>query len=67
MHEIILSTINGNVMAETVGGNENEIRNLFGTTILPTPYTDKFEPNAVKATIQALNPGAWVRWVGEKA
>jgi hypothetical protein len=62
MHEIILSVVDGNVLAETRGGDEAVIRRLFGSTVLQTAYTAAADPTVVLASIQKLNPGAQVRW-----
>lgn len=37
-----------------------QVRELFGTDVIPTAFTSQAEPGRVLATIQALNPGVQV-------
>jgi hypothetical protein len=47
---------------ETISGNEEEVRALFGTNILPTPFTTELHGELVATRIERLNPGAHVDW-----
>ena len=40
-------------------GNQ-EIKKLFGTTVIPTPFTELTPAALVKEAVQFLNPGAVV-------
>lgn len=39
------------------GPHAREIKNLFGTTILPTPFTPKATFDMVRAELATRNPG----------
>lgn len=47
-------------MTNWKGPHAAEVRRLFGTTILPTGFTDKAEPAEVLKAIIELNPGVEV-------
>ena len=54
---IILSKRLGSWVADMSGVSEAAIiQDLFGSTLLPTPYTERSAPAVVQRTIQALNP-----------
>jgi hypothetical protein len=44
-----------------LGPHAKRITELFGTPMIPTAFTDKTEPERVRAAIQKLNPGVDVR------
>lgn len=47
-------------MATHYGKRAAELKELFGTATLPTPYTGAMPAGEVVARLQALNPGACV-------
>lgn len=55
MHTIILSRTEQGWVARH---SDPEIRRLFGTETLPTPFTATASPEMVHHEIQSLNPGA---------
>lgn len=42
------------------GNGSEEIRHLFGTSVLPTPFTSASDPDAVYQTVSRLNPNCLV-------
>ncbi len=46
------------------GGPDQEIKNLFGSHIIPTAFTCQASCEKVRAEIQALNPEHYVRVAG---
>lgn len=54
---ILLYRQGGMWVGEHFGPAAQEIRELFGTTILPTPFSAVVSPGEVMETIQDLNPG----------
>lgn len=53
---IILTAQGGLWHARTVGGREAQVRDLFGTDTLPTPFGQVVPSHQVAAVIQELNP-----------
>jgi hypothetical protein len=47
-------------IADYSGPHAEQIRLLFGCSLLPTAFTAKALPDVVKRTIQQLNPGVRV-------
>ena len=45
---------------EHLGPIGAQVRALFGTTILPAPFTRQARPRAVQEAIQRINPGVVV-------
>jgi hypothetical protein len=45
--------------------DDHEVRRLFGTETLPTPYTLKADPLVVVADVQSRNPRAVVTFIPE--
>lgn len=45
-------------MADEIGNRE--LFDMFGTTNLPTAFTEKAHPEIVRAAIEKFNPGAIV-------
>lgn len=67
METLHLSIVNGSWVCDFTGTKEEaNIRNLFGTTMLPTPYTAKANPDAVIARIQERNPTFIIAVKGEQ-
>jgi hypothetical protein len=56
MNKITLSPCNGTWIATFHGSEEGNIRALFGTTSLPTPYLEGADPQTVLKEIGKLNP-----------
>jgi hypothetical protein len=48
-------------MANHEGDGAAKLQELFGTTALPTSFTEHAAPETVLAEIKRLNPGAIVR------
>lgn len=59
--EIILIPHRGTWYAEIVG--DEEVYALWGTTVLPTPFTTAASVETVFAEIEACNPGVSVDYV----
>lgn len=59
--EIILVPHQGTWYAEMVG--DEQVYALFGTTMLPTPFTTEASVEMVLVEIEARNPGASVDYV----
>lgn len=55
---IDLSTAGGVWTAEHLGDNRRDVEALFGTAILPTPFSEKIPSWEVVAELRRLNPGA---------
>lgn len=53
---IELYKANGSWIAEHRGPGSEEIKRLFGTTALPTAFTDKADAYRVKESLERLNP-----------
>lgn len=53
--KIILKLVKNVWFADMVG--DNEVLSLFGTTLLPTPFTVETTPSVVERKIRELNPG----------
>lgn len=62
MKTIELYLTNQGWMANHIG--DEEIRSLFGTTIIPTAFTSKAQADTVQAKIAALNPDKNVVVIG---
>lgn len=57
MNRIKLSCTDNGWIAEYFGDGADVIRQLLGTTILPTAYTAQADAAMVLAMIERLNPG----------
>ncbi len=55
--QIILQRLNGLWHGQHVGPLGDTVRDLFGTSILPTPFATNVPDWVVLAKVQALNPG----------
>ena len=60
MNKIIISKNESCYIATFTGDKENQIRDLFGSNSLPTPFTPAANPQEVKNTMQKNNPDAEV-------
>jgi hypothetical protein len=58
---IILKRSENCWIAHHEGDRADELQELFGTTDIPTAFTEKADPEIVLAEIRRLNPGADVR------
>lgn len=56
MNRIELFKTNQGWMADFQGPQAEEIRRLFGTSVIPTPFTAQAESANVMANIQSKNP-----------
>lgn len=50
----------GNWVSRFDGDHGDKVQKLFGTRVVPTPYTDKTLGSSVQAIIGRLNPGVAV-------
>lgn len=57
---ILLYRQGGMWVGEHFGPKAQEVRELFGTTVLPTPFSSIVSPGEVMETVQSLNPHAVV-------
>ena len=58
MPDLVIYRSNGQWMSDCLGTpQEAEVKALFGTTILPTPWTDQTPGNTVAKELARLNPG----------
>ncbi len=55
--QIILQRFNGLWHGQHVGPLGDTVRDLFGTGILPTPFSTSVPDGVVLAKVQQLNPG----------
>ena len=58
MHTITLYLENGHWMAKHT---DPDVRRLFGTDTIPTPYLNGCDPIALQLEITKLNPDCWVQ------
>jgi hypothetical protein len=65
MNGIVLRAYNGQVLAEFHGTEGTKVHQLFGTTVLPTPFSAAANRDQVKSTVESLNPGVFVMWAVE--
>lgn len=54
---IVIKCVNGNWVARYTGPHAVEIKRLFGTDTLPTPFTSHTSKQAVLAVLRDKNPG----------
>lgn len=57
MHTITLTLVDGNWMAQH---SDPQVKRLFGTDTLPTPFTSQADVSMVLRKIRDLNPGCVV-------
>ena len=60
MNKIYISKNTDCYIATFTGDKENEIKDLFGTNSLPTPFMPAADPQEVRAAMQKNNPDAEV-------
>jgi len=56
VNRIVLRKTTNGWMADWQGPHSDEVKSLFGTTVLPTCYTARAEPDLVLSAIRKLNP-----------
>ena len=59
-NQIILYTRKNSWVAQFVGPHAQEIIRLFGTDVLPLPFTPTANPELVRETVEHRNPDVFV-------